>query len=486
MNTKKKLLSGLLAVMLLAGASVQSLPVLSELSSPLPVSADNYNGLEYRNDDGSIFITGYSGSETEITVPAEIDGCPVVAVSGNAFENNTGLVGVTFSEGLYSLGDSAFAGCTSLEYVNLPDELMNINMWTFQSCISLKEITIPDSVWSIGRYAFDSCTSLEKVNVPARVWDVYPDSFNRCQSLKSIDVAPDNANACSINGMLFNKAGTELRKAPGGLTEAVIPEGTETIAADAFRDSPKLSDVTLPDTVTKIDKYAFYDCPALTSLTVPATVTEIGDNAIGFYYDYKTLVKTPVSGFVMYCYSGSAAHEYAVAENLDYVLIDAAGLTVKVTPLVKAGTELPGDGYTYVRFTDTDYVPQEVNLCIESEYSFPKGGLLLDAGTYIAVADREGFAQAETEFDLDPDGFSLVNILLVQFGDVNADGSVNMKDLVLLQRWLNGWTVEINKGAANMTEASVSIADRLKNGINKTVNMRDYVALQRFLNGWKA
>ena len=56
-------------------------------------------------------------------------------------------------------------------------------------------------------------------------------------------------------------------------------------------------------------------------------------------------------------------------------------------------------------------------------------------------------------------------------GDVNGDGRVNLKDLVLLRRYLNKWPVDINIEAADM------------NGDNK-INMKDYIALQRRLNKW--
>ena len=56
-------------------------------------------------------------------------------------------------------------------------------------------------------------------------------------------------------------------------------------------------------------------------------------------------------------------------------------------------------------------------------------------------------------------------------GDANGDTKVNMKDLVLLQRHLNGWGVEIDLTVCDLTG-------------DKKVNMKDYVALQRQLNGW--
>ena len=59
----------------------------------------------------------------------------------------------------------------------------------------------------------------------------------------------------------------------------------------------------------------------------------------------------------------------------------------------------------------------------------------------------------------------------LQAGDVNGDGSVNNRDLGMVQRYLNGWAVEIDLTAADM------------NG-DGTVNNRDLGLLQRYLNGW--
>ena len=56
-------------------------------------------------------------------------------------------------------------------------------------------------------------------------------------------------------------------------------------------------------------------------------------------------------------------------------------------------------------------------------------------------------------------------------GDINGDKKVNMKDLVLLQQYLNNWDVTINEKAANV------------NGDEK-INMKDLVLLQQYLNNW--
>lgn len=56
-------------------------------------------------------------------------------------------------------------------------------------------------------------------------------------------------------------------------------------------------------------------------------------------------------------------------------------------------------------------------------------------------------------------------------GDTNGDKKVNMKDIVFLQQYLNGWNVTIDTKAADV------------NGDGK-VNMKDIVFLQQYMNGW--
>ena len=56
-------------------------------------------------------------------------------------------------------------------------------------------------------------------------------------------------------------------------------------------------------------------------------------------------------------------------------------------------------------------------------------------------------------------------------GDNNGDGTINIKDLGLLQQYLNGWDVEIDEGAAD------------SNG-DGTINIKDLGLLQQYLNGW--
>ena len=56
-------------------------------------------------------------------------------------------------------------------------------------------------------------------------------------------------------------------------------------------------------------------------------------------------------------------------------------------------------------------------------------------------------------------------------GDTNEDGAVNMKDIVLLQQYLNYWDVSVNELASDVTGDGI-------------INMKDIVLLQQYLNNW--
>ena len=69
--------------------------------------------------DGCYHITGYTGSEQEVTVPARIGGLPVV-VGERAFVNNDCAVTITLEPGITSIGAYAFTNCTMLTDIHIP------------------------------------------------------------------------------------------------------------------------------------------------------------------------------------------------------------------------------------------------------------------------------------------------------------------------------------------------------------------------------
>ncbi len=127
----KQILSVLLAAILLL--SLPACAAAEEAREILRSGDFSYAVL----DDGTVEITGWSGSETELEIPSALYGKKVTRI-----------------------GDRAFAFCDSLTAVTIPDSVTSIGEDTFSFCDSLTAITIPDSVTSIGDSAFSYCGNL--------------------------------------------------------------------------------------------------------------------------------------------------------------------------------------------------------------------------------------------------------------------------------------------------------------------------------------
>ena len=105
------------------------------------------------NADGTGYkITQYIGTKTDVVVPAEIDGAPVLEVAGISYKKN--ITSITVPDSVATIGDSAFHHCTGLTSVVLGNGLTTIEDNAFRSCGNLKSMDIPDSVTSLGRGGF--------------------------------------------------------------------------------------------------------------------------------------------------------------------------------------------------------------------------------------------------------------------------------------------------------------------------------------------
>ena len=116
---------------------------------PPPVEEPKLDGTELRYNDflytvsDFITIAGYTGNEVSISIPAEIDGKPVVIIGPGAFIEKQ-LIGVTIPSSVTSIASKAFYG-------NL-----------------LTSITLGNDITSVGVLAFDG-NQLTSVSIGANV-----------------------------------------------------------------------------------------------------------------------------------------------------------------------------------------------------------------------------------------------------------------------------------------------------------------------------
>ena len=205
----------------------------------------------------------------------------LTSIGMQAFYSCSALTSIDLPDSLTSIGNDAFNSCTSLTSIDLSDSLTSISDSTFQRCTSLTSITLPELLTSIGESAFYGCDSLTSITLPELLTSIGEFAFYRCDSLTSFSIASGNPNFTTLDGVLFNKAVTELLLYPIGnpATSYTLPTGIQLIHDRAFYECTSLTSVIFPDSLTSIDIYAFLDCTALTSVTLPASLTCIGDRA---------------------------------------------------------------------------------------------------------------------------------------------------------------------------------------------------------------
>src|ERR1019366_6238186 len=114
------------------------LPLLLLLALPAVVQAQYTDA----TNNGTITITGYTGSGGAVTIPDTINGLPVTSIGSYAFQNYTSLTSVTIPNSVTNIGRNAFQGCTRLTSVTIGNSVTSIGNYAFYYCYSLTSVTI--------------------------------------------------------------------------------------------------------------------------------------------------------------------------------------------------------------------------------------------------------------------------------------------------------------------------------------------------------
>ncbi len=116
--------------------SADSTPITS-VDTAIPTettpSAPVNMAFRYGMEDGQAVIYEYLGTETVVTIPAAIEGYPVVRIADRAFAD-TAIQAVTIPSSVTHIGWFAFANCSALETVTLPPSITRIDYAAFQNC----------------------------------------------------------------------------------------------------------------------------------------------------------------------------------------------------------------------------------------------------------------------------------------------------------------------------------------------------------------
>ena len=300
----------------------------------------------------SIGVSAFSDCTNlaSINIPAS-----VTAIDNNAFYGCTNLASISFAATTplksTNIGSNVFYECPNLKTlkisgtgamtdynlnnqpwkdlksqittVTIESGVTSIGDYAFYNCTNLASVTIPATVTSIGDYAFSRCTNLASITIPAGVESIGTGAFNGCINLTAFNVAEENANYASEDGVLFNKTKTTIVSYPAGKTATTyeIPTTVTSIGNGAFAGCSNLTSVNIPANVTSIGEAAFMSCINLTSVTIPSTVTSIGRGAFQYCTNLASVtVYAPSCSLGSNAFDGytSALKIYVFNERVNY------------------------------------------------------------------------------------------------------------------------------------------------------------------------
>lgn len=198
---------------------------------------------------GGVEITGYTGEEEEIVIPAALAGKKVVSIGEQAFKSNNGITKITIPSSVETIGAYAFAMCKSLHTVELVSGLREIGEDAFFGCTKLCNIEIPNTVESIGQAAFRN-NAITTIVLPASVTELGMNAFAGCTKLEKVVV---NASITDVSISAFNGCQKMERLVIAGKVQSLSPS--------SFSVCVGLSEVEFSDKVTNIDGSAFSGLP---------------------------------------------------------------------------------------------------------------------------------------------------------------------------------------------------------------------------------
>lgn len=209
--------------------------------------------------DGTITITNYKGSATEVTVPEKIGKSIVTAIGKGTFtgEENQRRNNETMNRGATK---EQIRQHKKITKIVLPDTIQLIGAGAFQCMEELREINIPAGVREIGEAAFAACAALRTLTIPPNVKRIGKKAFLGCAALETV----------------------------------YISEGVEELGAGVFAKCSKLRKVYMPASIqcirekeeNSLDLELFAACPDVTVICPKQSVAEAYCREKGIRYQY--------------------------------------------------------------------------------------------------------------------------------------------------------------------------------------------------------
>ena len=341
-------------------------------------------GLAFTLDSqGNYAVSGYTGSEATVYVPAMYENHPVTSVKGNAFKNNTVLTAIYLPESVKEISAKAFDGASmlqSVEFYSSPESL-TIGASAFIGCSSLKTFKLPDTTCEVGANAFGGCTRLQYSEggcVYVGEWLLLCDSQASTVNIRpgTVGIANSAFSGSYLTSVSIPTSVKHIGKAAfmrcSFLTSVTCISGSalETVGDDAFYECKMLSSVQLSSSLKSVNVTAFLESPCISSITIPQGCEKYSSPGNTLIVDKttKTLIYGCPSAPVYLPADGSVEYigDYAFYKHTN------AGDLIIPTPIKEIGN------YAFANCTNlnTLTVADNANLEKIGDYAFYKAAIM--------------------------------------------------------------------------------------------------------------
>ena len=233
------------------------------------ISADGYSygpasapekiveGYTYEKKGSNATLTGSTRKDQNLTLPAKIDGVPVIEIGPSCFANNIDVHQIKIPDGVRGIDDFAFECCSRLQKVYFPYSLKTIGEGAFSGCGNLRLADMQEGITSIGRGAFLCCENLQVLELPTSVHEIGRFAFAFCSELDEVNLK--KVQITELPDRIFCYCG-QLRR-------VILPDSLQRIKKRAFFQCSSLSQIEGSfKSAVEIEDYAFQDCLSLTTL----------------------------------------------------------------------------------------------------------------------------------------------------------------------------------------------------------------------------
>ena len=469
-------------------------------------------------------------SLTSVIIPDSI-----IGIGEGAFKGCSSITGISIPSGVSSIKKWTFAYCSSLNSINIPDSVTSIESNAFDGCSNLRSISLPDNIYKIENYTFSGCTNLRSISIPENVISIGNCAFNKCSSLTNIEI-PDKvvaigakafANCTGLTEITIPRSVTSIGDDAFKNTSAsfVIYGYSGTVAETyAKENNIRFVDISIKPVSAEIislpDKLSYNvgETLDISGMKLRVNYSDGSSKEVTENIECKTTVLTSSGtqnitvSYMNVCVGFSVSVTDQSINKAAFVCSNVKatpGSTVVVPILVKnnpgiiaakTGIKYDTNKLTLLSVKDNDLFGQGTasfdNNTSATPYwitweDYSAFGNYNNDGTVVFVTFRvkDNAELGMTPITIIVDNQSTYNIDLdnVDFvsvggsvdidprvcGDVDGDGEVTLKDVVVLKRYIS----ENNSETINKANSDVNNDGQ--------INLKDVVLLKRYLaGGW--